>query len=72
MMPTTTSIVLMFGAGVLCSAVACAPPTPKVHQRPAAVPQTIEERPQVPVRELNPSFRPMVRKGSATTSTIHG
>lgn len=70
-MPATASITFMLVTGLLFSLAACVPPTPKV-QRPAAAPQTIEQRPQSPVRDMDRSSRPMVREGSATTSLRHG
>ena len=71
-MPSRTGIMGVFVAGVVFSMTACAPPTPKVQQRPAAVPQSIEQKPQGPVREVEQTLRPMVREGSVTSSARHG
>ncbi len=71
-MPAITSIALVLVTGLPFFMTACAPPTPKVQQRPTAVPQSIEQGPQEPVRELDRSFRPMVREGSGTTPAYHG
>lgn len=71
-MPSRTGIMGVFVAGVVFSMAACAPPTPKVQQRPAAVPQSIEQKPQSPVREVEQTFCPMVREGSVTSSARHG
>ncbi|MCW5800420.1 MAG: hypothetical protein KIT40_18160 [Nitrospira sp.] len=65
-MSVTTSSAVVLVTGLLFSMAACAPPTPKIQQRPAAAPQSIEQRPQDPVREVDRSFRPMVRDGSMT------
>lgn len=70
-MPTTAGIALIVVAGVCASIAACAPPIPKAQQWPAAVPQGIEQTPQTPVREVDPSLRPMVREES-TTPLRHG
>lgn len=70
-MPITTGIVWVVVAGVVFSMAGCAPPTPKVQQRPAAVPQSIEQKPQGPLREVEQTFRPMVREGN-TASLRHG
>lgn len=71
-MPATTSITLGLATGLFFSLAACAPPTPKIQQRPPAAPQSIEQRPQGPVREADRSFRPMVQEGSVTPPAHHG
>lgn len=72
MMPTTIRRAGVCVMGLLFSMTACAPPTPKVEQRPTAVPQSIEQRPQDPAREVDRSVQPMVREGSVTTPDHHG
>ncbi len=70
-MPATISIALVLVTGLSFFMTACAPPTPKV-QRPAAVPQSIEQRPQDPVREFDRSFQPIVQEGSGTMPMQQG
>lgn len=72
MMPITASVVLSVVAGLFFSVAACAPPTPKIQQGPAAVPPRIEQRPQGPAHEVDQSFRPMVQEEGVTTPTRHG
>ncbi len=71
-MRAITSIVFVIVTGLLFSMAACAPPTPKIQQRPTVAPQSIEQRPEGPVREMDRSLRPIVREGSATPTPHHG
>ncbi len=71
-MPTTICRAGVCVMGLLFSLTACAPPTPKVEQRPTAVPQSIEQKPQDLAREVDRSLHPMVREGSVTTPDHHG
>ena len=71
-MPAAISIAVVLVSGLFFSMTACAPPTPKVQQRPIAIPQSIEQRPQAPVLETDQSFRPMVGEGRPTTAVHHG
>ncbi len=71
-METTTGTVVVLVTIMTLSTAACAPPTPKVEQRPASVPHHIAPGPQEPVREMDPSFRPLARKGSLRAAAQHG
>lgn len=71
-MPTRIRLVAVGVTGLLFSMTACAPPTPKIEPRPTAVPWSIEQTPQDPVREVDRSLHPMVREGSVTTPDYHG
>lgn len=71
MMATTSSMVLGFVAAGVVSAVACAPPIPKV-QQPVPVPSGIERAPRGLVLTLDGSFQSTVRGRSVITLTRHG
>jgi len=71
-MATTVRTVGVLVTMVTLSLAACAPPTPKLEPRPASVPHHIEPGPQEPVREMDPSFRPLARKGSVRAAAQHG